>query len=144
MVDAHPPREVVPAYRDVSAAVSDVERYRNDAEAFAAERTWSSLAEAQAVRESARTSAHQLESRADGDSRAFLARNAAHATQPDLTEFRLLWEALGDRLRRPAEVDPRPPGRRPAPPLDGRPVPARPKPAATPRPRKASPTTESS
>ena len=26
VVDAHPPREVVPAYRDVSAAVSDVER----------------------------------------------------------------------------------------------------------------------
>jgi regulator of protease activity HflC (stomatin/prohibitin superfamily) len=94
VVDAHPPREVVPAYRDVSAAVSDVERYRNDAEAYAADRRWGSLAESQAVRESARTTAHQLESRATGDSRAFVARNAVHASRPDLTEFRLLWEAF--------------------------------------------------
>ena len=46
VVDAHPPREVVPAYRDVSAAVSDVERFRNDAEAFAAEQRWGARAEA--------------------------------------------------------------------------------------------------
>jgi Cu+-exporting ATPase len=114
VVDAHPPREVVPAYRDVSAAVSDVERFRNDAEAFAAERRWGSMAEAQSVRESARTSAHQLESRAIGASRAFLARNAAHASQPELTEFRLLWEVLGTAFAgRPKLIlDPRAAGRR--------------------------------
>ena len=49
VVDAHPPREVVPAYRDVSAAASDVERFRNDAEAFAAERRWSARGEAAAA-----------------------------------------------------------------------------------------------
>jgi Cu+-exporting ATPase len=114
VVDAHPPREVVPAYRDVSAAVSDVERYRNDAEAFAAERHWGSIAEAQSVRESARTAAHQVESRAAGASRAFLARTAAHASRPDLTEFRMLWEALGAAFAgRPKLVlDPRAAGRR--------------------------------
>ena len=114
VVDAHPPREVVPAYRDVSAAVSDVERYRNDAEAFAAERRWSSTAEAQSIRESARTAAHQLESRAVGASRAFLARNASHASQPELTEFRLLWEELGTAFAgRPKLIlDPRAAGRR--------------------------------
>jgi Cu+-exporting ATPase len=114
IVDAHPPREVVPAYRDVSAAVSDVERYRNDAEAFAAERHWASLAEAQSVRESARTNGHRLESRASGASRAFLARNSAHAAQPELTEFRLLWEEFSAAFAgRPKLIlDPRATGRR--------------------------------
>jgi heavy metal translocating P-type ATPase len=114
IVDAHPPREVVPAYRDVSAAVSDVERYRNDAEAFAAQRRWGSLGEAQAVRESARSAAHQLQSRAAGASRAFLARQSAHAAQPELTEFRLLWESLVAAFAgRPKLIlDPRAAGRR--------------------------------
>jgi Cu+-exporting ATPase len=114
IVDAHPPREVVPAYRDVSAAVSDVERYRNDAEAFAAETRWSSTAEAQSIRESARTAAHQLETRAVGAGRAFLARNASHSSQPELTEFRLLWEELGTAFAgRPKLIlDPRAAGRR--------------------------------
>ncbi len=111
VVDAHPPREVVPAYRDVSAAVSDVERYKNDAEAFAAEQHWSALAEAASVRESARTSAHQIRSRADGAARAFLARQMAHAEQPELTEFRLLREQVGAALAGRAKVilDPRAP-----------------------------------
>jgi Cu+-exporting ATPase len=134
IVDAHPPREGVPAYRDVSAAVSDVERYRNDAEAVAAERRWGSLAEAEAVRESARTAAHRLESRVSGESRAFLARNAAHASQPTLTEFRLLWDVLGVAFAgRPKLIlDPRASGRRhlwmadPARLGGGRPVPPMP------------------
>jgi Cu+-exporting ATPase len=114
VVDAHPPREVVPAYRDVSAAVSDAERYRNDAEAFASERRWSALADADAVRESARAAAHQLESRAGGDARAFLARQSAHAVDPELTEFRLLREEIGGAFAgRPKLIlDPRAAGRR--------------------------------
>ena len=44
VIDAHPPREVVPAYRDVSAAISDVELL-NEALAYAAERRWSGKAE---------------------------------------------------------------------------------------------------
>ena len=38
VVDAHPPREVVPAYRDVSSAVSDAERSLNQARAEAVAR----------------------------------------------------------------------------------------------------------
>jgi Cu+-exporting ATPase len=114
VVDAHPPREVVPAYRDVSAAVSDVERYRNDAEGFAAEQHWSALAQADSVRESARTTAHRLESRAEGAARAFLARQSAHAEQPDLTQFRLLREEIGAAFagRLKLILDPRSGGRR--------------------------------
>ena len=114
MVDAHPPREVVPAYRDVSAAVSDAERYRNEAEAYAAEQHWSALAEAQGRRDAAATRAAQLKARAEGEQPAFLARLSAHAARPDLTEFRLLWDTLAIAFAgRPKLIlDPRAGGRR--------------------------------
>jgi Cu+-exporting ATPase len=94
VVDAHPPREVVPAYRDAAAAVSDAERYRNEALAYAAEQHWSALAEAQGRRDAAATRAAQLKGRAQGEQLAFLARLSAHSARPDLTEFRLLWDTL--------------------------------------------------
>jgi Cu+-exporting ATPase len=94
VVDAHPPREVVPAYRDVSSAVSDAERSLNQARAAAAERHWSAIAEAEAIRDAAKTRADRLVQRAAGDKAAFLAKAAAHATAPSLTEFRLLWDTL--------------------------------------------------
>ena len=114
LVDAHPPREVVPAYRDVSAAVSDVERYRNDAEAFAAERQWSARAEAQGLRDAADARSQQLKLGAEGHRLAFLARVAAHAERPELTEFRLLWETLAVAFAgRPKLIlDPKAGGRR--------------------------------
>jgi regulator of protease activity HflC (stomatin/prohibitin superfamily)/soluble P-type ATPase len=94
VVDAHPPREVVPAYRDAAAAVSDAERYRNEALAYAAEQHWSALAEAQGRRDAAATRAAQLKARAQGELDAFRARLSAHAARPELTEFRLLWDTL--------------------------------------------------
>ncbi len=98
VVDAHPPREVVPAYRDVSAAVSDAARSKNQAEAAAAERHFGALAEAESIRDAARTKATQLVRRAEGAKAAFLAQAAAHAGQPSLTEFRLLWDTLAAAL----------------------------------------------
>ena len=53
VVDAHPPREVVPAYRDVSAAVSDAERSLNQARAEASRRRWSAQADAESIRDAA-------------------------------------------------------------------------------------------
>jgi regulator of protease activity HflC (stomatin/prohibitin superfamily) len=94
VVDAHPPREVVPAYRDVAAAVSDAGRYRNDALAYAAEQRFSAIAEAKARRDSASTTAHRLTTRAEGDRHAFLAQQSAHAGHSALTDFRLLWNTL--------------------------------------------------
>ena len=79
VVDAHPPREVVPAYRDVSAAVSDAERSLNQARADAAQRHWSALAEAEAIRDAAKTRADRLVNRAAGEKAAFLAKAASHA-----------------------------------------------------------------
>ena len=79
VVDAHPPREVVPAYRDVSSAVSDAERSLNQARAEAAQRHWSAIAEAEAIRDAAKTRADRLVNRAAGEKEAFLATAAAHA-----------------------------------------------------------------
>ena len=114
VVDAHPPREVVPAYRDVAAAVSDSERYRNEAEAYAAEKRLSAKADAQGKRDAAAALATQLEKRADGQRKAFTALASARATRPDLTEFRLLWDTLATTYAgRPKLIfDPRVKGRR--------------------------------
>jgi len=114
IVDAHPPREVVPAYREVSSAVSDVERYRNEAEAYAAEQSLQARAEAQSIRDQGASRADQVHARAEGESAAFLVRQLAHAGHPDLSAFRLLWRTLGTTLagRPKLLLDPRIKGRR--------------------------------
>jgi P-type Cu+ transporter len=98
VVDAHPPREVVPAYRDVSSAVSDAERSLNQARADASQRHWSALADAETLRDAAKTRADRLVNRATGEKAAFLAKASSHAAAPGLTEFRLLWDTLATIL----------------------------------------------
>jgi len=112
--DAHPPREVIPAYRDVSAAGSDAARFQNEAEGFAAERLWQAKADAQSLRDTAQTRSSQLQLSAEGDRQAFLARQSAYASQPTLTRFRLLWDAMATSFAgRPKVIlDPRAQGRR--------------------------------
>jgi len=114
VVDAHPPREVVPAYRDVSSAVSDAERSLNEARAAAAERRWSSLADAEAIRDAARTRADRLRQRAAGERGAFLAQASSHAASPALTEFRLWCDTMAATLagRSKLVLDRRAAGRR--------------------------------
>ncbi|MGP0068345.1 MAG: cation-translocating P-type ATPase family protein [Isosphaeraceae bacterium] len=98
VVDAHPPREVVPAYRDVSAAVSDAERSLNQALADASQRRWAAQAEAEAIRDAARTRSTRMVARAEGEKFAFLAKANTHVAQPSLTEFRLLWDTMAVTL----------------------------------------------
>jgi regulator of protease activity HflC (stomatin/prohibitin superfamily) len=114
VIDAHPPREVVPAYRDVSAAVSDAARYLNEASGYAAQQEQGALADARQFRDNAATTAHQLESQATGEKAAFLLRQEAHATHPDLTEFRILWNTIATSYAARSKVilDPRAAGRR--------------------------------
>jgi Cu+-exporting ATPase len=114
VVDAHPPREVVPAYRDVSAAVSDAERSLNQARAAAAETHWSALAEAETTRDLAKAQAARLVNRAQGEKRSFLAKSAAHGEAPALAEFRLLCDTLAKILpgRSKLILDSRAAGRR--------------------------------
>ncbi len=121
VVDAHPPREVVPAYRDVSAAVSDVERFRNDAEAFAAEQR---LGRQGRGRRPPRPRRRRIRP-PQGQGR----RGSKSLPRPPVGPRR---EARPDRvppplghprhrLRRPPQADPRPSRRRPPPPLACRP-----------------------
>ncbi len=114
VVDAHPPREVVPAYRDVAAAVSDAERSLNLARADAARRRWAAEADAESIRDAARTRSARLIARAEGEKAAFLAKANAHGTHPQLTEFRLLWDTMGTTLsgRTKVILDGRTAGRR--------------------------------
>ena len=105
---------MVPAYREVSRAASDVERYRNEALAYAAEQALEGKAEAESIRDQGATRASEVRSRTEGESAAFLMRQAAHAEHPELSAFRLLWSTLGVALAdRPKLVlDPRIKGRR--------------------------------
>ena len=114
LVDAHPPREVVPAYRDVSAAGSDFMVSLNRAEGEAAEIKARALAQAAAVGDLAQVKSARLVGRADGENAAVLARAGAHALHPALDEFTALWTAWGQALAgRPKLVlDPRARGRR--------------------------------
>jgi Cu+-exporting ATPase len=114
LVDAHPPQEVVPAFRDASAALSDAERYRNEALAHVARQEWEAKADAQLERDASASQAFALQSRAEGERDAFADQQRAHAVNPGLTEFRLLWETLGTSLagRTKLILDPRAGGRR--------------------------------
>ncbi len=98
VVDAHPPREVVPAYRDVSAAVSDRERMLNQARGAAAQLHWSARADAEETRDGAHARSARLVGRMRGESAAFVALVGAHTQAPALAEFRLLADALAAAL----------------------------------------------
>ncbi|MFO0959765.1 MAG: SPFH domain-containing protein [Isosphaeraceae bacterium] len=114
VLDAHPPREVVPSYRDVSAAQADAERYRNEAEAFAAERVSAAKAEAAERLDAAEARANRLARKAEGEHDAFLDRRQARSGRADLTDFRLLSDAWAASLagREKLILDPRASGRR--------------------------------
>src|SRR5262249_24410587 len=64
----------------------------------AEERRWSALAEAKAIRDAARTRANHLVKRSAGEKAAFLPKASAHATEPALSEFRMLWDTLATVL----------------------------------------------
>src|SRR5690606_18665231 len=105
---------VVPSYRDVAAAVSDAERYRNEAIGDAESRRWLAEGEAQETRDRARSTSIALKRRASGERDAFVARASARDGRPDLTDFRLLWDAMAASYAgRPKLIlAPRAPGRR--------------------------------
>src|SRR5262249_54680919 len=114
VVDAPPPPEGVPPHPDASPAPSHPHRFKNDAQGHPPRPPWAAPARAEGPRASAGSDAHPLQSRAEGDRAAFLARERAHAASPDLTEFRLLWDTLSTTYAgRPKVIlDPRAAGRR--------------------------------
>ena len=109
-----PARSFPPIARS-RAAVSDVERYRNEAEAYAAEQSLQAQGRGAVDSRPGSDQGQPGPVRGrKGKARAFLVRQLAHAEHPDLSAFRLLWRTLGTALAgRPKLVlDPRIKGRR--------------------------------
>jgi regulator of protease activity HflC (stomatin/prohibitin superfamily) len=124
--EIHPPLDVIPAFRDVSSAFKEKERLKNEADAFYRDRLikaagenayrelsagnveaddalWTKLAagvagEAAAERNRARAWADDKQQLATGGAEAFALLEAAHAGQPELTEWRAYIEALSAAL----------------------------------------------
>ena len=124
--DVHPPLAVVAAFRDVSSAYKEMERMRNEGDAYrrdkliqtAGEAAWrelskdgcelndemwnklqSSLAgEAVSELNGARAFAADREQTAAGDAAGFSLQQAAHAAAPRITEWRLFMDTWGESL----------------------------------------------
>ncbi len=140
--DVHPPLQVVNAFHDVSSATKDRERMQKEADAYfrqqiivvagqsameklsrpergLSDALWAELKphlSGDAVSELHRAQAYRDErvNRASGDSAAFLAREAAHADAPVLSEFRLYLDAVQATLGNKEKLilDPAAAGRR--------------------------------
>ena len=103
VVDAHPPREVVPAYRDVSGGRLGCRAEPEPGPGRPPQRHWSALAEAETIREPARVRAARLVSRAQGEKAAFLAKAAAHMASPRRSPS---FACSGTRWPRPCPAGP--------------------------------------
>ncbi|HEX5500907.1 MAG TPA: protease modulator HflK, partial [Thermomicrobiales bacterium] len=126
LADVHPPLEVVDAFRDVSSAFKHRERMKNEADAFRRDRVikaggraawlefsagdddltderWARLrprleGEAAAELLSAEAFAVARRERAAGEAAGFCLVEAAHATAPQLSQWRLHLDALAATL----------------------------------------------
>ncbi|HVW37889.1 MAG TPA: SPFH domain-containing protein, partial [Pirellulales bacterium] len=126
LADVHPPLEVVDAFRDVSSAFKQRERMKNEADAFRRDRVikagglaawqefsagdaeltderWERLrpqldGEAAAELLAAEAFAIDKQERAAGEAACFASLEAAHASAPQLSEWRLFLDALSASL----------------------------------------------
>jgi regulator of protease activity HflC (stomatin/prohibitin superfamily) len=126
LIDVHPPLAVVDAFRDVSSAFKERERRKNEADAYLRDRVikaggvaawrevaagagewtdeeWSRLrpslaGEAANELAAAAASADEQRELAAGEAAGFLLVQAGHATNPELTEWRMLYDTLSAAL----------------------------------------------
>jgi heavy metal translocating P-type ATPase len=126
LLDVHPPRAVVDAFRDVSSAFKERERRRNEADAFLRDRVikagglaaWRELAnddgeltderwlklrpklagEAAGELAAAAAFANEQQEVAAGEAEGFLLVQSSHAAHPELTEWRMLYDAVSAAL----------------------------------------------
>ena len=124
--EIHPPLAVVSAFRDVSSASKEKERLKNEAEAYYRDRVikaageavyrelsvpgtkvddqlWERLStqlagEASSEINAARAFADAQQHLATGDAESFALTEAAHAADPQITEWRMYMEALIETL----------------------------------------------
>jgi membrane protease subunit HflK len=126
LLDVHPPRDVVAAFRAVSSAFKEKERMKNEADAYhretlinaAGEAAWRALAgsnaevnaqiwsalrtdlagEAAAEMNAAQAFAVEQRATAEGDAAQFLAKQAAQSQEPRLAQWRLYHDTIAASL----------------------------------------------
>jgi Cu+-exporting ATPase len=98
LIDAHPPLEVVEAFREVASASEERTRAINEAEGYQLERIPVARGEAQASLHAAEGYRERLQRRSTGDSAAFRLRAKEFAAHPDVTRFRLYAETIDQVL----------------------------------------------
>ena len=126
LIDVHPPLAVVDAFRDVSSAFKERERRKNEADAYLRDRVikaggvaaWRELAtsdgeltderwsrlraglagEAAGELAAAAAFADERQELAAGEAAGFSLVQAGHAAHPELTEWRMLYDALSAAL----------------------------------------------
>jgi membrane protease subunit HflK len=94
LIDAHPPLEVVEAFREVASANEERTRAIDEAEGYKLERIPLARGEAQGTIHAAEGYAERIKRRSTGDAAAFRLRAKEFAANPDVTRHRLYLETI--------------------------------------------------
>jgi membrane protease subunit HflK len=94
LIDAHPPLEVVEAFREVASANEERTRAIDEAEGYKLERIPLARGEARGAIHAAEAYAERLAKRSAGDAAAFKLRAREFAVHPDVTRHRLYLETI--------------------------------------------------
>ncbi|MGB0694573.1 MAG: FtsH protease activity modulator HflK [Rhodospirillaceae bacterium] len=94
LLKVDPPAQVVDAFNDVQRARADLERLRNEAEAYANSVIPEARGRAERLRQEAQAYREEIVNRAEGDASRFTAVYQAYKVAPDVTERRIYLETL--------------------------------------------------
>ena len=89
-----PPLAVIDAFRDVQAARADLERQRNEAEAYANDIIPRARGEAEQIGQDAQAYLQQTIAEAEGDAQRFLSVYTQYAKAKDITQQRIYLETM--------------------------------------------------
>ena len=98
MQKADPPAQVLEAYRDVQAAVTDQDRMRNEAEAYANRVVPEARGGAARIIQQAEGYKQQVTNQAQGEAQRFIAVYDQYKRAPDVTRRRIYLETMQDIL----------------------------------------------
>jgi len=91
---ADPPSQVIDAFRDVQAARADLERQRNEAEAYANDIIPRARGEAEQILQSAEGYRQKVIADSEGKASRFLSIQAEYAKAPIVTKKRIFYETM--------------------------------------------------
>ncbi len=93
---ADPPAQVIDAFRDVQAARADMERQRNEAEAYANDIIPRARGEAEQILQSAEGYRQKVIADSEGKAARFLSIQTEYAKAPQVTKKRIFYETMED------------------------------------------------